>query len=185
VSLPDASPAAQPAPAESVELAAIAPETNEAPEALDVPEAAGAPDDSPFRRIDNERVIVDADETLGHFAEWLEVTPQRLRTLNKLKPKRQIEVGQTLRLDFGKVSPEVFTQRRLEYHKGIEEDFFGSYRVASTIEHKLRRGETLWVLSHKKYAVPTWLIRRYNPDVDLGKLVPGTVLVIPVVEKAV
>jgi len=154
------------------EMAAIAPEP-----------PPGAPDDSPFRRVDNERVIVDVDETLGHFAEWLEVTPQRLRNLNKLKPRRQIQAGQTLRLDFGKVSPEEFQQRRLEYHKGVEEDFFGSYRVSSTLEHTLRPGETLWVLSHKKYAVPTWLIRRYNPDVDLAKLIPGTVLVIPIVEK--
>jgi membrane-bound lytic murein transglycosylase D len=143
-----------------------------------------APDDSPFRRIDKERVIVDSDETLGHFAEWLQVSPQRLRTLNKLKPRRQLQAGQKLKLDFSKVTPEVFQQRRLEYHKGIEEDFFGSFRVANTVDHRMRPGETLWLLSHKKYAVPTWLIRRYNPDVDLAKLVPGTVLVIPIVERA-
>ena len=142
------------------------------------------PDDTPFRRIDRERVLVDADETLGHFADWLEVSPQRLRTLNKLKPRRAIQMGQPLRLDFSKVSPELFQQRRLEYHKGIEEDFFGSFRVANTLDHTLRPGETLWLLSHKKYAVPTWLLRRYNPDVDLAKLLPGTVLVIPIVEKA-
>jgi membrane-bound lytic murein transglycosylase D len=168
-----------PQPVEALEAAVITP----AEMAAVAPEIPDAPDDSPFRRIDEERVIVDADETLGHFAEWLEITPQRLRNLNKLKPRRQIQAGQKLRLDFSKVTPEEFTQRRLEYHKGIEEDFFGSFRVASTLEHTLRPGETLWVLSHKKYAVPTWLIRRYNPDVDLGKLVPGTVLVIPVVEK--
>jgi len=145
---------------------------------------SATPDDSPFRRIDRERVIVDADETLGHFADWLEITPQRLLNLNKLKRRRPIQVGQTLKLDFSKVSPEIFQERRLEYHKGIEEDFFGSYRVASTIDHTLRPGESLWLLSHKKYAVPTWLIRRYNPDVDLAKLVPGTKLVIPIVEKS-
>ena len=171
VTVPQPAQALEAAAAAPVELAAIAPET------------PGAPDDSPFRRIDNERVIVDADETLGHFADWLEITPQRLRTLNKLKPRRAIQAGQPLRLDFSKVTPEVFQQRRLEYHKGIEEDFFGSFRVTTTLEHTLRPGETLWLLSHKKYAVPTWLIRRYNPDVDLVKLIPGTVLVIPIVEK--
>ena len=41
--------------------------------------AAGAPAGSPFQRVDRERVIVDDDETLGHFADWLEVSPQRLR----------------------------------------------------------------------------------------------------------
>jgi len=168
-----------PQPAEALDATAVTP----AEMAAVSPMIPAAPDDSPFRRIDKERVIVDADETLGHFAEWLEVTPQRLRNLNKLKPRRQIQAGQKLRLDFSKVTPEEFQQRRLEYHKGIEEDFFGSYRVASTLEHTLRPGETLWLLSHKKYAVPTWLIRRYNPDVDLAKLVPGVVLVIPIVEK--
>jgi membrane-bound lytic murein transglycosylase D len=169
-----------PQPAQAIEATVVTP----AEMAAIAPEPApGAADDSPFRRIDNERVIVDVDETLGHFAEWLEVTPQRLRNLNKLKPRRQLQAGQTLRLDFSKVSAEEFQQRRLEYHKGVEEDFFGSYRVNGTLEHTLRPGETLWVLSHKKYAVPTWLIRRYNPDVDLGRLVPGVVLVIPIVEK--
>ena len=145
--------------------------------------AAGAPDDSPFRRVDRERVIVDDDETLGHFADWLEVSPQRLRNLNRLKPRQAIHVGQTLRLDFTKVPSEKFLERRLEYHKAIEEDFFGSFRVTGTVEHSLRAGDTLWVLSHKLYGVPTWLIHRYNPDVDFAKLVPGVKLQIPVVEK--
>ena len=47
----------------------------------------------------------------------------------------------------------------------------------------LRRGESIWVLSHRVYSVPTWLIQRYNPDVDLAKVTPGTKLVIPVTEK--
>jgi len=145
--------------------------------------AAGAPAGSPFQRVDRERVIVDDDETLGHFADWLEVSPQRLRNLNRLKPRQAIHVGQTLRLDFTKVPSEKFLERRLEYHKAIEEDFFGAFRVTGTVEHSLRSGDTLWVLSHKLYGVPTWLIHRYNPDIDFAKLVPGVKLQIPVVEK--
>ncbi|HTO52655.1 MAG TPA: LysM peptidoglycan-binding domain-containing protein [Myxococcota bacterium] len=145
--------------------------------------AAQKSDESPYRRVSRDRVIVDDDETLGHFADWLEVSPQKLRKLNKLKPRQPIHVGQTLKLDFAKVSPDELQQRRLEYHKGIEEDFFGSYRVTGTVEHSLRAGDTLWVLSHKLYGVPTWLIHRYNPDVDFAKLVPGVKLQIPVVEK--
>jgi membrane-bound lytic murein transglycosylase D len=148
--------------------------------ALVVPAAS---DDPPYLRIKKDRVVVDDDETLGHFADWLEVSPQRLRNLNHLKGRQPIHVGQSLRLDFARVSPEEFQQRRLEYHKGIEEDFFGSYRVTGTVEHSLRSGDTLWVLSHKLYGVPTWLIHRYNPDVDFARLVPGVKLQIPVVEK--
>jgi membrane-bound lytic murein transglycosylase D len=90
-------------------------------------------------------------------------------------------MGRRLRLDFSRVTPDRFLSRRMEFHKGIEEDFFGSYRVEGTVEHTLRRGESLWELSHRVYSVPSWLIRRYNPDLDLRRLAPGTRLVIPVV----
>jgi membrane-bound lytic murein transglycosylase D len=152
-----------------------------APVALAVP---GMSADSPWRRIDNDAVMVDALETLGHFAEWLELPADRLRRLNNLSPRRPLRLGQRIRLDFSRVPREVFLERRLEYHKGVEEDFFGSFRVTGTIDHVLRPGETLWTLSHKTYAVPTWLIHRYNPDVDLARLTPGLRLVIPVVEKS-
>jgi membrane-bound lytic murein transglycosylase D len=140
------------------------------------------PDDSPWRRVDGDRVVIDADETLGHFAEWLEVSAQRLRDLNDLPYSRALRIGQTLRLDFSRVNAGVFLERRTEYHKGIEEDFLGSFRVTGTLEHKLARGESIWQLSHRTYKVPTWLIRRYNPDTDLTQLSPGVKLVIPVVE---
>jgi membrane-bound lytic murein transglycosylase D len=162
-------------------VASAEPTPAAAPAGEPVPPAV--PDDSPYRRVDRDRVLVDDDETLGHFADWLEVSPQRVRNLNHLKARQPIHVGQTLRLDFSKVSPEQFLERRLEYHKGIEEDFFGSYRVTGTIEHSLRAGDTLWVLSRKLYGVPTWLIHRYNPDVDFARLTPGTKLAIPVIEK--
>jgi membrane-bound lytic murein transglycosylase D len=91
-------------------------------------------------------------------------------------------MGQRLKLDFSATAPEVFLQRRVEFHKGIEEDFFGTYAVAGTVDHTLRRGESLWVLSHNVYAVPIWLIHRYNPGKDLTQLSPGVTLKIPVVQ---
>jgi len=137
--------------------------------------------DSPWRRVDGDHVIVDALETLGHFADWLELPTQRLRDLNDISGSRDLAMGRRLRLDFSRVTPDRFLSRRMEFHKGIEEDFFGSYRVEGTVEHTLRRGESLWELSHRVYSVPSWLIRRYNPDLDLRRLAPGTRLVIPVV----
>jgi membrane-bound lytic murein transglycosylase D len=139
--------------------------------------------ESPWRRVDGNRIIVDALETLGHFAEWLEIPTQRLRDLNGIAYGRDLHMGERLELDFSRVTPQRFLERRMEYHKGIEEDFFGSYEVTGTISHRLRRGETIWELSYKTYGVPSWLIRRYNADVDLTKLVPGDALLIPVVKR--
>jgi membrane-bound lytic murein transglycosylase D len=148
---------------------------------IPAPPSPGA--ESRFRRVEGTRITVDAGETLGHYAEWLEVTASRLRALNRLPPRRSLRIGQRLALDFSRVTPDEFLQRRIEYHKGIEEDFFGSFRVTGTLEHRMRSGESLWILSHRVYSVPTWLIQRYNPDVDLARLIPGTRLVIPITEK--
>lgn len=138
--------------------------------------------DSPWRRLQGDYVLVDALETLGHFAEWLQLPVSKLRRLNRLSSRRTLRMGTQLKLDFSRVDRDTFLQRRLEFHKGIEEDFFGSYQVTGTLDHKLRRGDSLWVLAHQTYSVPTWLIQRYNPDVDLTELTPGSALKIPVVE---
>ncbi len=149
------------------------------------PAAARPPliDGSPWLRIDGNQVRVDADETLGHFADWLALPTSRLRELNDMPRSRPLRLGQRLRVDFSKISPELFMRRRIEYHKSIEEDFFGSYKVAGTTDHILRRGDNLWELSHRVYSVPVWLIHRYNPEVDLVAAKPGQKILIPVVEK--
>jgi membrane-bound lytic murein transglycosylase D len=140
------------------------------------------PDDSPWRRIDDATVRVDADESLGRFADWLEIPTSRLRKLNRLSRSQDLRMGQSIRLDFSNVSEEIFLQRRIEFHKGVEEDFFGTYRVTGTVDHKLARGERLWDLARRTYGVPIWLIHRYNPGVDLQNPAPVAKLNIPVVE---
>ena len=167
-------PRPQPAAASASRPKRTAPGTGVRPPAL--------AQDSPWRGVTGNRIIVDADETLGHYAEWLRISAQRLRDLNDLPYGRDLRIGQRLQLDFSRTDPASFLERRMEYHKGIEEDFLTSYRIAGTVDHPLRRGDSLWEISRKTYRVPAWLIRRYNPEADLTRLEPGQILVIPVLE---
>ena len=38
------------------------------------------------------------------------------------------------------------------------------------------------MIAQQRYNIPIWLLRQYNPDLDLGAIRPGTKLVIPLVE---
>jgi membrane-bound lytic murein transglycosylase D len=141
-----------------------------------------SPDPSNYSVSKDDRVTVQAEETLGHYAEWLEVRPSTLRKLNRLKPGAPVVIGRTARLDFSNVTPEVFEQRRLQYHLALQEAFFEAYVVSGTESHVLKKGESLWYLAKEKFAVPLWLLRQYNPDLDFGSMRAGTRMVVPVVE---
>jgi membrane-bound lytic murein transglycosylase D len=138
-----------------------------------------ASDPSDYAVTASGRITVQAAETLGHYADWLEVPTSRLRRLNKLKYGRPVVIGRQTRLEFSKVEPSEFERRRLEYHHAIQEEFFDAYEVVGTDSHLLRRGDTLWYLAEKRYEVPVWLLRQYNPKLDFGALQAGMRMVIP------
>ena len=54
--------------------------------------------------------------------------------------------------------------------------------VTGTEQHVLRKGESLWYLAARKYRVPVWLLRQYNPDLDFGALPTGAAMVVPLIE---
>ena len=122
---------------------------------------------------------VEAEETLGHFAEWLKTTPRVLRRLNRLRPGRAIRMGQKLLLSFRRATREEFENRRLEYHKSLEDDFHERYRVIGTFHHTIQKGESLWELAHHKYEVPYWVVARYNPDLFRSKVTVGSEVTFP------
>jgi membrane-bound lytic murein transglycosylase D len=137
------------------------------------------PDPSNYAVTADGRITVQAEETLGHYAEWLEVSATRLRRLNGMRPTSQLVIGRQKKLDFSAVTPEAFVQRRLDYHRSLQEEFFAAWTVTGATTHVIRRGDSLWYLANEKYQVPLWLLRQYNPDIDFGAMPAGTSLVVP------
>lgn len=124
-------------------------------------------------------IKVEPEETLGHFATWLEIPTQKLRAANGLRYKEEIRIGQRIRLVYSRVNATEFERRRNEYHRSIEEDFFSTYKVDSVLTHRLKRGETIWEICSETYQVPLWLVAMYNPDYDLYNLNLNDELKIP------
>ena len=125
-------------------------------------------------------IKVVSDETIGHYADWLEVVTQQLRNLNALAFNEEIRVGQTIYLTFHNVDVEEFHRRRMEYHQGIREDFYQRFHVDSIKTHIVSAGENIWVLCKQTYEVPLWLALEYNSDKNLEKLKVGESLLFPI-----
>jgi membrane-bound lytic murein transglycosylase D len=142
------------------------------------------PDPSNYAVTPDRRITVQAEETLGHYAEWLEVSAGRLRRLNRMRYETPLVIGRQKKLDFSRVTPEEFEQRRLEYHRTLQEEFFEAFVVSGTRTHMLRKGDSLWYLAQRRYEVPIWLLRQYNPELDFGSLPAGTPMVVPIIESS-
>lgn len=135
-------------------------------------------DPNDYSVMAGDRVQVEAAETLGHYAEWLEVRTQRLRDLNGLAYGQPVGIGRQLRLDFSQVSRDAFTQRRIAFHHGLQEAFFSDFHVVGVSEYKVRRGDSVWQLMRRNH-VPMWLLRQYNPGLDPDSLQVGAELLFP------
>jgi membrane-bound lytic murein transglycosylase D len=146
-------------------LPALSPSNNEDPTNYDV-----AADDT---------VIVQPEETLGHFADWSKVGATKLRALNHLKKNAMVTLGHKLKLDFSRVQRDDFTAARRAYHRGLQDEFFATHVIAGTDTYTIKRGDSLWTVAQSHGELPVWLVSQYNPDVDFGDMRPGITITLP------
>jgi membrane-bound lytic murein transglycosylase D len=128
-------------------------------------------------------IRVAAEETLGHYADWLGVSSARLREINHLKFRSPVLIGQRIKLDLSRVTREVFETLRHEYHRELQAAYFAGHRIIGTEIRIARPGDSVWTLSQHRAQLPLWLLQQYNPDLDLTALRAGTQIVMPRVEE--
>ena len=177
----DVGPAPPPRAVPGAEAQAAADE--EAADAVNVlasDQAELAADPSDYLVREDGTIEVQALETLGHYADWLEIRTQRLRDINGMPFREPVVIGRRLRLDFSDVSQDAFVARRIAYQQETQEAFFQAYDVAGVEHHVVERGESLWELALQDFRVPVWLVRQYNPDLDLDRVAPDMVVNFPV-----
>ena len=136
-------------------------------------------DPSDYFVADDNSIEVQGSETLGHYAEWLDLRASQLRRINGMRYGRPVVIGHRLKLDFSRITQEEFERRRLIYQKDLQQTFFMAWQIRSTRQHVIAEGESLWVLTRREFKIPLWLLRQYNPDLDPDRLRPGMVIVIP------
>jgi membrane-bound lytic murein transglycosylase D len=146
---------------------------------LPVASPTGNSDTTNYEVGADNTVIVQAAETLGHFADWTRVDSQVLRRLNKLHKNAAVTQGARLKLDFSRVAAAQFVAARREFHRSLQETFFTGHRIAATENYTVKRGDSLWTIVQQHADVPVWLVAQYNPDVNFKDMRPGTILTLP------
>jgi membrane-bound lytic murein transglycosylase D len=179
--LPEVSPPAESLPEVEAVVEPASETLEESPVAVEPPTLSADP--SNYLILDGDTAVVHAGETLGHFAEWLDLRAGDLRRINGLKFGQAIKLNSRLRLSFSAVDKETFEARRIAYHRNIQEAYFAQYRIAGVESRVIRRGDSVWELTHYVYKVPLWLFLQYNPDLDIDRVAPGNKVLFPKVEQ--
>jgi membrane-bound lytic murein transglycosylase D len=128
-------------------------------------------------------IQVEIEETLGHYAEWLEIPTRIIRKLNHLPYGRTLRLHQKVKIPLDKIPKAQFEEMRYEYHKKIQEDFFGFYKIEAFQIYRLKKGDNIWTLCTDTFDLPVWLIKKYNPDVDFNNLRWSQKILVPVVKE--
>ena len=128
-------------------------------------------------------IQVEIEETLGHFAEWLEIPTKNIRRLNRFPYSKTLPLHMNVKIPLDKISKEQFEETRFEYHKKIQEDFFSFYEIESEQLYQLKKGDNVWTICNDIFEMPVWLLKLYNPKVDFDDLRWSQKLVIPVIKE--
>ena len=126
-------------------------------------------------------ITVLPNETLGHYAEWLNVSTQALRSLNNLGYRRSIHIGQTLKITLSQTNLESFKEKRMQYHLNLRQAFYSDYSIIGTQAYTIKNGDNIWYLCKRKFNVPFWLVANYNLGILLNSIKPGDVIHIPII----
>jgi len=129
------------------------------------------------------QIRVSVDETIGHYADWLDIPTHRIRQINHMGSRSDIRINGSIKIPAEQPMLDKMVKTRLEYHMAIEEDFYGRYKVSDVKQKTVKRGENLWDLCNGQDQLPLWLFKKYNKQLDLDKIMPGAMVWIPVIEE--
>ena len=139
-------------------------------------------DPSDYSVAANNSVEIQALETLGHYADWLEIRAWDLRRLNNMSYSTPVIIGNRLSLDFSQVNIAEFELKRREFHSNLQQEFFSRYRIQDVEQYKVAENDNIGSIARTRYNTPIWLLRQYNPDLDFNRIQIDQEIVFPLLE---
>jgi membrane-bound lytic murein transglycosylase D len=128
-------------------------------------------------------IKVETEETLGHYADWLQIPTREIRALNGFKYGAPISIDQKVKLPMREKTVLEFEEQRYEFHKEIEEDFFEAFSVQGIDIYEVKIGDNIWTICLNELEIPLWLLKKYNPEMNFNFLFPMQKIKYPIVTK--
>lgn len=132
---------------------------------------------------DDNSIYVQSNETLGHYAQWLEISAQAIRKLNAMGYHEKINIGQKIRLPLRKGQAKNFIKNRQKHHQKIQGVFFQDYELKAIKTVAISKDETLWHLARVQYEIPVWLLIASNGLEIPKSFTEGDTVYIPIIKK--
>ena len=139
-------------------------------------------DPSDYSVAFNDTIEVQASETIGHLADWLDLQAREIRELNNMNFRDQIIIGRKIQLNFGRVTRENFERLRRDFHSGLQRRFFSAYRIRGAEDYEIQRFDNIDRLALNRYSAPLWLVRQYNPGINFDSVYIGQKVTFPLLE---
>ena len=139
-------------------------------------------DPSDYSVAADNTVVLQASESVGQLANWLEIPTWDIRRLNNMSFRDQAVIGTKVRIAFVRVSQAEFENRRRDFHSTLQEDFFDNFTIRGSEEYEIKRADNINRLALNRYSTPLWLVRQYNPGINFSSVYVGQRVVFPLLE---
>ncbi len=134
-----------------------------------------------FKKNQGWTIRVATDETLGHYADWLDIGfSSPILKLNGIKSSRSVRIGKTIRLPIdNKITKRRFEEKRLAFHQNLQKQYLDQYSVTGKKQYRFQSGDNPWTIA-SSHQIPLWLLKRFNPNIFNDQHDVGNVVVLPV-----
>jgi len=126
---------------------------------------------------------VEADETLGHYADWLGVGgTATLRKVNGLGASHVVHLGRRLQIPIeDDAVREKFQVKRQEYHRLLLQQFHDRFEIVGVDQYRIKSGDSVWTVA-RNLSLPMWVLDRFNPSMRRRTPQIGDILAVPVLQ---
>ena len=127
-------------------------------------------------------IRVQHGESLYDLARWSRVDVEAIEEINGIDLGHPLSGGQRLILPLTDMQLNRLQSARQAFAEQRKDDYL--HRRGGLVEvhsYRMKTGDTVWSVSRRHGNLPTWLVKAFNPALDLNRVRIGQRVQLPVV----